>query len=92
MIYSQQQINTVIERAKSNSFAKMMSFGESLTLGVATPPNLFLQSNLIFFASSDYATLAQKNTLVQLIGKYRMDSNSPDNYVSSNYMVAGYVQ
>lgn len=87
---SQQSINTIVDRTRANMFLKEQSYGESLTLGVAEPPNLYLQSNLIFAASSDYTTLVQKNIFADSIGKYKMDVVPQDGYAVNNYWVDGY--
>lgn len=90
-IRNQQSINTIVDKAKGNMFLREQEYGANLFLGVSKSPNMFLQSNLIFAASSDYSTLAQKNTFVDIIGKYRYDLTKPDGYVGQGYVVGGYV-
>ena len=89
---SQQSINTIVDRTRANMFLKEQSYGEALTLGVAEPPNLYLQSNLIFAASSDYTTLVQKNVYADSIGKYKFDVVPQDGYAVNNYWSQDYAQ
>ena len=58
---TQAQIDVIVENARANFFSRMMVYGRNLNLDVAQAPELSHQSNLIFGASSEYATLDQKN-------------------------------
>lgn len=58
---TQAQIDVIVENARANFFSRMMVYGGSLNKGIAEAPELSHQSNLIFGASSPYATLAQKS-------------------------------
>lgn len=91
-IRNNQAIQEIVDRSKANMFLKEQTYGERLTLGVASPPKLFLQSNLIFAASSPYATLAQRNAFVELLSKNKMDVLSPQGYAVRSYFVQGYAQ
>ena len=89
-ILNAQSIATIAKRTQANEFSKIQNYGQSLTKGVAQPPALALQSNLIFGMTSPYSTLPQKNELAMLAGKNLFDIVSPDGYVSSNYWEEGY--
>lgn len=60
---TQNQIDVVVENARANMFAKMMRYGRDLNNGIADidVSELTHQSNLIWAASSRFATLDQKS-------------------------------
>ena len=89
-ILNNNAVREIADRSKANMFLKEQSFGERLTLGVASSPSLFLQSNLIYGATSPYTTLAQKNAFAELLGKNKMDVLTPQGYAVRSYFVQGY--
>ena len=91
-ILSENSVNQIVKRSKENGFAKMMQFGESLTLGLSEPPYLKTQSNFIFAASSNYATIAQKNIFANKLSGAGDDVVSQDGYAVNSYWNEDYAQ
>lgn len=60
---TQNQVDVVIQKARANMFAKMMKYARNLNNGIAEvdTDELTHQSNLIYGASSPFATLQQKS-------------------------------
>lgn len=58
---TQAQIDVIVENARANFFTRMMVYGRNLNVGVAEAPELSHQSNLIYGASSPYASINQKS-------------------------------
>ena len=87
---NQSSINQVVVKTKSNAFAKMMSIGESGSIGVPIEVPLDRQSNLIWATESLYASLSQKNEFADQIGKYGYDNTSPEGVFSNNTFVNGF--
>jgi hypothetical protein len=85
-------INQLLNRARANTFAKMMLYAENLSVGVSFTPSLDRISNLIWACSSEYATLSQKNEYADLISKNGDDVVSQDGYVSNGYWSNEYAQ
>ena len=91
-ILNAQSVAAIAKRTQANEFGRIQNYGQSLTKGVAQPPALALQSNLIFGMTSPYSILPQKNELAMLAGKNLFDVTSPDDYASSNYWEEGYAE
>lgn len=91
-ILSENSVNQLIVRSKANSFNKMMLYGQELTIGLAEAPYLKTQSNLIFAASSNYATISQKNVFANKLSNLGDDIVSQDGYALNNYWNVDYAQ
>ena len=91
-ILSENSVNQLVIWSKANGFNKMMLYGQALTIGVAEPPYLKSQSNFIFAASSDYATLLQKNTFANKLSAAGDDVVFQDGYGVNNYWSVDYAE
>lgn len=82
-VYSTQKVSAQTDLAEANMFGRMMSYGTALNQGAATPPNMALQSNLIYVAKT--ANNEQGSEAIDLIGRYRLNIVLQDGYVVNNY-------
>lgn len=87
-VYSAYKVSAQTRLAESNMFSRMMSYGMALNTGAATPPNMALQSNLIYVAAN--ANDEQGSEAIDLIGRYRLNIDLQDGYVVNNYWNNGY--
>lgn len=82
------QIDDIINTSKKNCFAKMMTYGGELNVGVATVPELKRQLVLIWAAESDYATLQQKNIFIDALTGLGLTTAPLGNLFASNLTTA----
>lgn len=88
-VRTQTEIDALILKAKQNCFAREQTYGGLLQVGVAQVPNMRKQIALITAASSDYATLAQKNIYIDMLVSDNLTIASNSNLFASNLVAAG---
>lgn len=75
---NQQTVNELLERVQANMFIRYQDYGQGLTTGVMTPPDLTEQSVLIFGLSTNITTLAQKNIYADMAAGKGYDRTQND--------------